>query len=160
VKQWYNLASFPGLHAQLLSLAVWKAGEGLNGFITWCVPLLMSCTVASHDQSSSNQTRRTNWTEERTEFRERRVKGREYTQVWADWTWCQQRHASHGKSFLLPFFVLQATKTGRGGLGARLGITRSRYSYVWVSAVWPSFGVYWYVQTPNTTSAIEPHWTY
>ena len=30
----HNLASFPGLHAQLLSLAVRKAGEGLDGFIT------------------------------------------------------------------------------------------------------------------------------
>ena len=30
----YELASFPGLHAQLLSLAVRKAGEGLDGFIT------------------------------------------------------------------------------------------------------------------------------
>ena len=29
-----KLASFPGLHAQLLSLAVRKAGEGLDGFIT------------------------------------------------------------------------------------------------------------------------------
>jgi len=29
-----ELASFPGLHAQLLSLAVRKAGEGLDGFIT------------------------------------------------------------------------------------------------------------------------------
>ena len=29
-----RLASFPGLHAQLLSLAVRKAGEGLDGFIT------------------------------------------------------------------------------------------------------------------------------
>jgi len=28
------LASFPGLHTQLLSLAVRKAGEGLDGFIT------------------------------------------------------------------------------------------------------------------------------
>jgi len=28
------LASFPGLHAQLLSLAVRKAGEGLDGLIT------------------------------------------------------------------------------------------------------------------------------
>jgi len=28
------LASFPGLHAQLLSLAVQKVGEGLEGFIT------------------------------------------------------------------------------------------------------------------------------
>ena len=33
-----HLASFPGLHTQLLSLAVWKAGEGLDGFISrgWC----------------------------------------------------------------------------------------------------------------------------
>jgi len=36
---WYfsvleRLASFPGLHAQLLSLAVRKAGEGLDGLIT------------------------------------------------------------------------------------------------------------------------------
>ena len=30
----YRLASFPGLHAQLLSLAVRKAGEGLDRFIT------------------------------------------------------------------------------------------------------------------------------
>jgi len=30
----HTLASFPGLHAQLLSLAVRKAGEGLDGFIT------------------------------------------------------------------------------------------------------------------------------
>jgi len=29
-----DLASFPGLHAQLLSLAVRKAGEGLDGLIT------------------------------------------------------------------------------------------------------------------------------
>jgi len=29
-----TLASFPGLHTQLLSLAVGKAGEGLDGFIT------------------------------------------------------------------------------------------------------------------------------
>ena len=29
-----HLASFPGLHAQLLSLAVRKAGEGLDGLIT------------------------------------------------------------------------------------------------------------------------------
>jgi len=29
-----QLASFPGLHAQLLLLAVQKAGEGLDGFIT------------------------------------------------------------------------------------------------------------------------------
>jgi len=28
-----DLASFPGLHAQLLLLAVRKAGEGLDGFI-------------------------------------------------------------------------------------------------------------------------------
>jgi len=32
-----QLALFPGLHTQLLSLAVRKAGEGLDGFITWCV---------------------------------------------------------------------------------------------------------------------------
>ena len=30
----YVVASFPGLHAQLLSLAVRKAGEGLDGLIT------------------------------------------------------------------------------------------------------------------------------
>jgi len=41
------LASFPGLHAQLLSLAVRKAGEGLDGFITWCVSRLTSCSVCS-----------------------------------------------------------------------------------------------------------------
>ena len=29
-----DLASFPGLHTQLLSLAVRKAGEGLDGLIT------------------------------------------------------------------------------------------------------------------------------
>jgi len=29
-----HIASFPGLHAQLLSHAVRKAGEGLDGFIT------------------------------------------------------------------------------------------------------------------------------
>ena len=33
-KQGEEIASFPGLHAQLLSLAVRKAGEGLDGFIT------------------------------------------------------------------------------------------------------------------------------
>jgi len=32
-----QLALFPGLHTQLLSLTVRKAGEGLDGFITWCV---------------------------------------------------------------------------------------------------------------------------
>jgi len=40
-----------------------KRGEGMDGFITWCVPLLMSRIVASHDRSSSNWTHRTNWTE-------------------------------------------------------------------------------------------------
>jgi len=30
----FSVASFPGLHAQLLSLAVRKAGEGLDGLIT------------------------------------------------------------------------------------------------------------------------------
>ena len=124
---WYQyqpiLASFPGLHAQLLSLAVQKVGEGLDGFITWCVPQLTSCTVASHDRSSSNLNRRTNWTEERTEFRERRVKGREQTQTWADWTWRQLQHASCDKSVqAFPLlFVLQSTKARCGGLGTRLG---------------------------------------
>jgi len=33
-KQGEEIALFPGLHAQLLSLAVRKAGEGLDGFIT------------------------------------------------------------------------------------------------------------------------------
>jgi len=42
-----SIASFPGLHAQLLSLAVWKAGEGLDGLIMWCVPRLTSCSVCS-----------------------------------------------------------------------------------------------------------------
>jgi len=40
-----------------------KRGEGLEGFIMWCVPLLTSHTVASHDRSSSNQTCMTSWTE-------------------------------------------------------------------------------------------------
>ena len=50
------------------------------------------------------------------------MKGREQTQTWADWTWRQQRHASHDKSIQAfpPFFVLQATKAGCGGLGTRL----------------------------------------
>ena len=60
---WTPACMFPGLHAQLLSLAVRKRGEGLQGFITWCMLLLMLRTVASHDQSSSNRTHRTNWTE-------------------------------------------------------------------------------------------------
>ena len=58
-----TLASFPGLHAQLCSmksLQYKKRGEGLEGFITWFMPRLMSRTVASHDRSSSNRTRRTN----------------------------------------------------------------------------------------------------
>jgi len=57
------VALFPGFHAQLLLLAVRKVGEGLDGFITWCMPLLTTRAVASHDRSSSNRTRRTNWTE-------------------------------------------------------------------------------------------------
>ena len=93
-----------------------KRGEGLDGFIMWCMPLLTSHTVASHDRSSSNRTRRTNWTE-RTNWEQR-----EQTQMWADWTWCQQQHASRDKSIQAfpPLFVLQATKAGRGGLGTRL----------------------------------------
>ena len=55
----------------LFVLQATKAGHGglgtrlyiLDGFITWCVPLLTLCTVASHDWSSSNRTHRTNWTE-------------------------------------------------------------------------------------------------
>ena len=42
------LASFPGLHAQLLPLAVRKAGEGLDGFIMCCVQRLTSFSVCSH----------------------------------------------------------------------------------------------------------------
>ena len=34
VAVWLDLALFPGLHAQLLSLVVRKAGEDLDGFIT------------------------------------------------------------------------------------------------------------------------------
>jgi len=36
------LALFPVLHAQLLPPTVRKAGEGLEGFITLCMPLLIS----------------------------------------------------------------------------------------------------------------------
>jgi len=43
-----NLTSFPGLHVQLMLLAVWKAGEGLEGFIMWCMSLLTSRSVCSH----------------------------------------------------------------------------------------------------------------
>ena len=43
-----TIASLPGLHTQLLSHAVRKAGEGLDGFITWCMPRLTSCSVSSH----------------------------------------------------------------------------------------------------------------
>ena len=93
-----KLALFPGLHAQVLSLAVRKAGEGLDGFITWCVPRLTSCIVASHDQSSSNRTRRTNWTERTNWIQGKKSEGREQTQTWADWTWRQARYASCDKS--------------------------------------------------------------
>ena len=43
-----TIVSLPGLHTQLLSHAVRKAGEGLDGFITWCMPRLTSCSVGSH----------------------------------------------------------------------------------------------------------------
>jgi len=42
-----QVASFPGLHTQLFSLAVRKAWEGLDRYITWCVLRLMSCSVCS-----------------------------------------------------------------------------------------------------------------
>jgi len=56
--------------------------------------------------------------------------GREQTQMWADWTWHQQRHASHDKSVqaIPPLFILQATKVGCGGLGTRLYI----YIYIYI----------------------------
>ena len=59
---------------------------------------------------------------ERTEFRERRVKGREQTQMWADWMWHQLRHTSRDNSIqAFPLLlVLQATKSGCGGLGTML----------------------------------------
>ena len=71
---------------------------------------------------------------ERTEFKEKRGKGREQTQMWADWTWCQQRHTSRDKSFqaFSSLFVLQATKAWRRGLGTRLPATvcnTSAHSY-------------------------------
>ena len=71
--------------------------------------------------------RRTNWTE-RTEFRGRTLKGREY--MWADWTWCQQWHTSSGNSFQAfpPLFVLQATIAGCGGLGTKLHMCYIPYS--------------------------------
>ena len=75
-----------------------KWGEGLEGFITWCMLLLTSHTVASHDQSSSNRTRRTNWTERKNWIQGKKSEGERATQMWADWMWCQQRHASHEKS--------------------------------------------------------------
>jgi len=62
---------------------------------------------------------------ERTEFKEKRVKGREQIQMWADWTWRQQRHTSHDKSFqaFSSLFVLQATKAGCRSVGTRLPAT-------------------------------------
>jgi len=56
----------------------------------------------------AGQTEQKEWTE----FRERRVNRREQTQMWADWTWRQQRHASRDKSVqaFSSLFVLQATK--------------------------------------------------
>ena len=67
------------------------------------------------------------------EFRERRVKGREQTQKWADWTWHQPWHPSRDKSVqAFPLlFILQATKAGHGGLGTRLGLSTAepRHGY-------------------------------
>ena len=40
-----------------------KSGEKAWTDLSRDVPLLTSCIVATHDRSSSNQTRRTNWTE-------------------------------------------------------------------------------------------------
>ena len=42
-----TVALFPGLHAQLCRLQYEKRGEGLERFITWCMPLLTSCSVCS-----------------------------------------------------------------------------------------------------------------
>ena len=70
-----------------------KQWEGLDRFITWCVLLLTSRTVASHNHPVAIGLTGQTEQKERTEFRERRVKGREQTRLWADWMWCQQWHA-------------------------------------------------------------------
>ena len=58
----FGLASFPSLHAQLFSLAVWKAGRRPGRFYhVMCGDA--DVTVASHDRSSNNRTHNTNWTE-------------------------------------------------------------------------------------------------
>ena len=99
-------------------LAVQKAGEDLDGFTTWCVPRLTSRTVASHDQSSSNQTRRTNWTERTNWIQGKKSEGERRLNMMsaaAHITWSI-------RPGLPPLFILQVTKTGRGGLGTRLVI--------------------------------------
>ena len=118
-KQTPYIASFPGLHAQLLSLAVWKAGEGLDGFITWCMPRLMSCSVwvcsLPFPLLSLNSVR--------SFCSVCPVSPIATGSIVASYSmWRQPRHASRDKSIQAfpPLFVLQATKAGRGGLGTRL----------------------------------------
>jgi len=119
-----QLASFPGLHAQLLSLAVRKAGEGLDRFITRCLPLLMSHTVDSHDRSSSNRTRGTNWRE----LNPGKEEWREENKLRCEQTEHDVSSSTHhviNPSRHSPAFVPQATKAGCGGLGTRLVYNRA-----------------------------------
>jgi len=48
IQQWSTVALFPGLMPSFCHLQYEKRGEGLDGFITWCVPLLMSHSVCSY----------------------------------------------------------------------------------------------------------------
>jgi len=120
----WALASFPGLHAQLLLLAVRKSGGKAWKDLSrdechcWCHVLSAHIWVCSLPFTllSLNSVR---------SFCSICPASLIATgSIVASYsTWHQQWHAPRDKSFQAfpPLFVLQATKTGRGGLGTRLG---------------------------------------
>ena len=99
-------ASFPGLHAKLLSLSIQKAGEGLEGFIMWCVLLLTSrkldlISLVSPRFHVAMVARALSVLASSVEKA----------------AWCVQSFCLVKSSYKV---ILQVTNTGRGGLGRRL----------------------------------------
>jgi len=105
--------------ASFVTYSIKSGGEDLEGFITWCMPLLMSLSVwvcsLPFSLLSGNSVR---------SFCSVCSASLIATgSIMASYsTWCQQWHTSRDKSFQAfpPLFVLQTTKAGCGGLGTRL----------------------------------------
>jgi len=123
IAQYTILASFPGVHVQLLLLVVRKVGGR-----PWRIYHVRHAAAWHHVQSAHNWVCSLPFTllslnSVRSFCSVCPVSSIATGSIMASYsTWHQQRHTSRDKSFQAfpPLFVLQATKAGRGGQGTRL----------------------------------------